>query len=128
MDLDAATVSVIVAAVTVTLDRAIALVKVARERAAGGTSCEVSHERMCTVLERLVEVQEKEIDILHEQGTVLEVVKLMVGEQREMRPRSYSPNTVALLQELDRRREVLDSARSQMSDPPPRDRSKGGNR
>jgi hypothetical protein len=117
MQLDAQTIAVVVAAVTFTADRAIALVKAARERAGGGNeTCMVSHERMRVVIDRLATLQEKEIDILQHQAAALEIIKLIVD--RRDRSRSYSPLTADLLRDLDAQRNEVVLARQQMSEPP----------
>jgi len=118
MQLDAQTIAIVVAAVTFTADRAIALVKAARERVGnGGETCMVAHERMRTVIDRLATLQEKEIDILQHQTAALEIIKLIVD--RRDRGRSYSPLSVDMLRDLDERRNEVVLARQQMTDPPP---------
>jgi hypothetical protein len=128
MQFDIPTASVTLAAVVLTVERGAALIKAAREVFGGASSsrpCAVDHEKMCSVLERVASVQEKTVEILYEQGTVLEVLKLMIDQQGGGRTRSLSPNTVELITELFKRRDEMNSARVQMSDPPP-GRKKGG--
>jgi hypothetical protein len=123
VQLDAQTVAIVVAAVTFTADRAIALVKAARERVGNGSeACTVAHERMRIVIDRLATLQEKEIDILQHQTAALEIIKLIVD--RRDRGRSYSPLSVDMLRDLDDRRNEVVLARQQMSDPPPEDAKK----
>jgi hypothetical protein len=124
MNLDATTISVIIAAVTVTLDRAVVLVKAAREHGTG-RSCSTDHELMCKTLDQLAKLQEKEVEILHGLSTSAEITKLMLQDRPGGRDRSYSPMTVELIHELDRRRMNLAEANRKMSDPPPsREREK----
>lgn len=120
MQLDTQTVAIVIAAVTFTVDRSIALVKAAREYSSGGTKCSVAHDNMCKVIERLASLQEKEIEILHTLSTAAEITKLMLQDRNgDRRSRSLSPLTVELIRGLEARRDDLSSARQEMSDPPP---------
>jgi hypothetical protein len=120
MQLDPTTITVILAAVTVTLDRAVALAKAIRDRANPAQSCSNAHDNMCKVIDRLATLQEKEIEILHSLSTSAEITKLMLNDNvGDRRARSYSPRTVDLIRDLLEEKNKLSFAKNQMSDPPP---------